>query len=142
MNHCNLASWLRICVVKMFYRLFSVNHYRKKIMGYKLLFHNEVDFKGLEKNFLKTIRQLQDADFKSADVRKMGATNFYRARLSLKDRLLFKPVKHNGTTALLLLEWIKDHNYARSLFLRGALLPPDDQLVPVPAQYFPLVFPI
>jgi len=102
-------------------------------MAYKLLFHNEIDFKGLEKNFLKTIRQLQDADFKSADVRKMGATNFYRARLNLKDRLLFKPVKHNGTTFLLLLEWIKDHNYARSRFLRGALLPPDDQLVPVPA---------
>jgi superfamily I DNA/RNA helicase len=102
-------------------------------MAYKLLFHNEIDLKGLEKNFLKTIRQLQDADFKSADVRKMGATNFYRARLNLKDRLLFKPVKHNGTTFLLLLEWIKDHNYARSRFLRGALLPPDDQLVPVPA---------
>ncbi len=101
-------------------------------MAYKLLFHNEIDFKGIEKNFSKTIRQLQDADFKSADVRKMGNTEYYRARLNLKDRLLFKPVKYNGKTYLLLLEWIKDHNYARSRFLRGALLPPDDRLIPVP----------
>ncbi len=101
-------------------------------MTYDLLYHNELDLNGIQKNFPKTISQLQQADFKSADVRKMGSTGFYRARLNLKDRLLFTPVKHNNKTYLLLLELIKDHNYARSRFLRGALLPPDDQLIPVP----------
>ena len=100
-------------------------------MRYDLLYHNELDMKSLEKDFSKTIKQLQAADFKSADVCKMGNTGFYRARLNIKDRLLFTPVKHNNQTYLLLLEWIKDHNYARSRFLRGALLPPDDQLMAV-----------
>ena len=100
-------------------------------MAYELLYHNELDLKGIEKNFQKTINQLLAADFKSAAVCKMGNTGFYRARLNIKDRLLFAPVKHNNKTYLLLLEWIKDHNYARSRFLRGALLPPDDQLMPV-----------
>ena len=100
-------------------------------MAYELLYHNELDLKGIEKHFQKTINQLQAADFKSADVCKMGNTGFYRARLNIKDRLLFAPVEHNNKTYLLLLEWIKDHNYARSRFLRGALLPPDDQLMPV-----------
>lgn len=104
-------------------------------MAYDLLYHNELDFKSLENSFHKTIRQLQDADFKSADVRKMGSTGFYRARLNIKDRLLFAPVKYAGKTYLLLLELIKDHNYARSRFLRGALLPPDDQLTLVPDKF-------
>lgn len=101
-------------------------------MGYDLLYHNELDLKNLEKDFSKTIQQLREADFKSADVRKMGNTGFYRARLNIKDRLLFTPVKHQAKTFLLLLELIKDHNYARSRFLRGALLPTDDQLMTVP----------
>lgn len=41
-------------------------------MTYDLLYHNELDLKNIEKDFSKTIRQLQAADFKSADVRKMG----------------------------------------------------------------------
>jgi hypothetical protein len=106
-------------------------------MAYDLLFHNELDLKSIEKYFPKTIKQLQDADFKSADVRKMGSTGFYRARLNIKDRLLFTPVKHDNKTYLLLLEWIKDHNYARSRFLRGALLPPEDQFMPVPDAGLP-----
>lgn len=100
-------------------------------MAYELLYHNELDLKSIKKDFPKTIKQLQDADFKSADVRKMGSTGFYRARLNIKDRLLFIPVKHDNKTYLLLLELIKDHNYARSRFLRGALLPQDDQLMSV-----------
>lgn len=100
-------------------------------MAYDLLYHNELELKSIEKNFSKTIKQLKEGDFKSADVRKMGTTGFYRARLDIKDRLLFIPVKHNEKTYLLLLEWIKDHNYARSRFLRGASLPSENELIPV-----------
>ena len=101
-------------------------------MPYDLLYHNELELKSLEKNFSKTIKQLKEGDFKSADVRKMGSTGFYRARLDIKDRLLFIPVKHNQKTYLLLLEWIKNHNYAHSRFLRGAVLPSENELIPVP----------
>lgn len=100
-------------------------------MTYHLLYHNELDIQHLDKNYSKTIKQLQAGDFNSADVRKMTTKGFYLAKLNAKDRLLFTPVKHNGQTYLLLLEFIKDHNYAHSRFLRGASLPADDQLLPV-----------
>ncbi len=99
-------------------------------MGYELLYHNDLDIKSLEKNFGKTIKQLQGGDFKSADVRKMGETGFYRAKLNDKDRLLFSIVHYHNTGYLLLLEEISNHNYAGSRFLRGASLPDDDKLIP------------
>lgn len=99
-------------------------------MAYELLYHSDLDIKSLEKSGGKTIQQLQKADFKSADVRKMGSTGFYRARLNDKDRLLFSLVKYDSTVYLLLLEEIKNHNYAASRFLRGAALPDDDKLLP------------
>lgn len=101
-------------------------------MPYPLLYHNELDIKSVEKTFPKTLHQLQEGDFNSADVRKMGDTQYYRARLDLRDRLLFSFVLFKDRKHLLLLEIIKDHNYAHSRFLRGALLPEDDKLIPVP----------
>ena len=101
-------------------------------MAYSILYHNELDIKSVEKSFPKTLHQLQNGDFKSADVRKMGDTNYYRARLDIRDRLLFSLVVCKGRKHLLLLEVIKDHNYVHSRFLRGALLPEDDKLVAVP----------
>jgi len=101
-------------------------------MAYSILYHNELDIKSVEKSFPKTLHQLQNGDFKSADVRKMGDTNCYRARLDIRDRLLFSLVVCKGRKHLLLLEIVKDHNYAHSRFLRGALLPEDDKLIAIP----------
>ncbi len=102
-----------------------------KLMGYTILHHNELDIKSVEKTFGKTIEQLKKGDFKSADVRKMGNTGFYRARLDIKDRLLFNLVNYQGETHILLLEVIKEHNYAQSRYLRGAQLPDEAQLLPI-----------
>ena len=101
-------------------------------MVYSILYHNELDIKNVKKTFPKTLLQLQEGDFKSADVRKMGDTGYYRARLDIRDRLLFSIVQCKGRKHLLLLEVIKDHQYARSRFLRGAALPDDDKLLPIP----------
>ena len=99
-------------------------------MAYEILYHNELDIKAVEKTFAKTLKQLQQGDFNSADVRKMGDTGFYRARLDIRDRLLFNMVNYQGKKHLLLLEIIKEHNYANSRFLRGAVLPGEDKLLP------------
>jgi hypothetical protein len=80
---------------------------------------NDLNIKSVEKTFSKTLKQLQSGDFKSADVRKMPDTGYYRARLDIRDRLLFNFVSYGGKKYILLLEVIKDHNYARSRFLRG-----------------------
>ncbi|MDR1980897.1 MAG: PhoH family protein, partial [Tannerellaceae bacterium] len=76
----------------------------------------------MEKTFSKTFKQLQAGDFKSADVRKMPNTGFYRARLDIRDRLLFNFVTYENKKYILLLEVIKDHNYAQSRFLRGGMI--------------------
>lgn len=102
-------------------------------MSYHILYHNDLNIKSVEKTFGKTIKQLQEADFKSADVCKMGGTNFYRARLDIKDRLLFSIVSYEQKKYILLLEVIKDHNYTGSRFLRGASIPDDDKLIKITA---------
>ena len=86
---------------------------------FDVLYHNDLDIRSVEKTFPKTLSQLRNGDFKSADVRKMTGSNYYRARLDIRDRLLFNFVTYRQQKYLLLLEVIKDHNYARSRFLRG-----------------------
>jgi hypothetical protein len=76
----------------------------------------------VEKTFPKTLKQLQSGDFNSADVRKMQDTGYYRARLDIRDRLLFCFVTYESKKYILLLEVIKEHNYAHSRFLRGATI--------------------
>ena len=95
---------------------------------FDILYHNDLDFHSVEKTFPKTLKQLQAGDFKSADVRKMSGTHFYRARLDIRDRLLFNFVTCQQQKYLLLLEVIKDHNYARSRFLRGGAQVDEDSL--------------
>ncbi len=100
---------------------------------YPILFFNELDKTKVEKSFAKTLSQLQAGDFKSADVRKLAGAenNYYRARLDIKDRLLFTFIQYNNAKHLLILEVIKNHNYAESRFLRGALLPSNDEVLPI-----------
>ena len=61
----------------------------------------------------------------------MAGTNFYRARLDIRDRLMFNFVTYQDNRYLLLLEVIKDHNYARSRFLNGGAVVNEDKLTPV-----------
>jgi len=96
---------------------------------FDILYHSDLDIQSVEKTFPKTLKQLQAGDFKSADVRKMTGTNFYRARLDIRDRLLFNFVTCQQHKYLLLLEVIKDHNYARSRFLRGGAPVEEDRLM-------------
>ncbi|GAP72899.1 UvrD-helicase domain-containing protein [Candidatus Symbiothrix dinenymphae] len=92
---------------------------------FDILYHNDLDIKSVEKTFAKTLKQLQTGDFKSADVKKMQNSGFYRARLDIRDRLLFNFVTYEQQKYVLLLEVIKDHNYAHSRFLRGASIDED-----------------
>ena len=98
---------------------------------FDILYHNDLDIRSVEKTFPKTLSQLQDGDFKSADVRKMTGSNYYRARLDIRDRLLFNFVTYRQQKYLLLLEVIKDHNYARSRFLRGGASIDENRLEPI-----------
>lgn len=84
----------------------------------QILIYNELEPKAIP-GFAKLQKYLEADDFKSADVKKVG-DNLYRARLNLRDRLLFSIYQHQGRRYALLLEFIKNHAYENSRFLRQA----------------------
>lgn len=94
---------------------------------YQLRYFNELDTKAVEKKYNAVLKQLSAGDFKSAEVKKMANTGYYRARLDIKDRLLFSIARFNGSVFILILELIQNHDYANSRFLRGAVLPDESQ---------------
>jgi TPR repeat protein/superfamily I DNA/RNA helicase len=82
----------------------------------KVLIYNELNPESII-GFDKLIKYLENDDFKSGDVKKVGK-NLYRARLNLTDRLLFSIYRYAGATYALILEYIKNHEYENSRFLR------------------------
>ena len=88
-------------------------------MQYEILYYNALDNKNIEKKFQKTLEQLRNGDFKSAEVKKLKPTPYYRAKLDNTHRLLFQPVSIENKPCLLLLEVIKNHGYEKSRFLHG-----------------------
>lgn len=87
-----------------------------------ILVYNEIEYGKLKKQFDKTVDYLKANDFKSADVKKMVNTGFYRAKLDDTNRLLFKYTRIEGKTFLLLLEIIFNHDYDKSRFLNGSIV--------------------
>ncbi len=82
----------------------------------KVLIYNELNPEIIP-GFAKLQKYLEEDDFKSADVKKVG-DNLYRARLNIKDRMLISFYVHRGQTYALMLEFIKNHAYQNSRFLR------------------------
>ena len=94
----------------------------------KVLIYNELNPKMIP-GFDKLKSYLEKDDFKSAEIKKVG-DNLYRARLNQRDRLLFSIYRHQDQSYILLLEFIKNHAYQDSRFLRqvGSI---DDDKIPV-----------
>ena len=94
----------------------------------KVLVYNELNPKIIP-GFAKLQKYLEDDDFRSAEVKKVG-DNLYRARLNQRDRLLFSIYHHQQQSYILLLEFIKNHAYQDSRFLRqvGSI---DEDKIPV-----------
>ncbi len=88
----------------------------------KVLIYNELNTSGVQKQFKKIFDFLAANDFKSAEVKKMQNTGYYRAKLDDKNRLLFQFVRFNNESYLLLLEVILNHDYDKSRFLNGAIV--------------------
>jgi len=95
----------------------------------QILIYNELDPKAIP-GFAKLQKYLEADDFKSADVKKVG-DNLYRARLNVRDRLLFSIYQHQGRRYALLLEFIKNHAYENSRFLRQASVIDEDKIPPI-----------
>lgn len=78
--------------------------------------------------YRRVVGFLERDDFKSAEVKKLAPTAFYRAKLNDRDRLLFKIFFCHGQRYALALEYIENHAYDKSRFLRGAKI--DETKIP------------
>lgn len=71
------------------------------------------------RKYERVLDQLRRGDFRSAEVRKLRGSGLYRARLDERDRLLFSIGEHGGRSYLLVLEVVRNHDYAKARFLNG-----------------------
>jgi len=97
----------------------------------EILQYNDLDSSKIKSAFERTAQALRAGDFRTADVKKLKGTPFYRAKLSDADRLLFRFGSFSGKIYLLLLEIIHGHAYEKSRFLRGATVN-EAKLEPIP----------
>ncbi|MCX8515310.1 MAG: UvrD-helicase domain-containing protein [Burkholderiales bacterium] len=88
-------------------------------MTYDILYYSDLNYNGLKAKFDKIVQMLQVGDFKSAEVKKLKPSNYLRAKLDDSNRILFAPLKYQNKTYLVILEIIRNHEYAKSRFLRG-----------------------
>ncbi|MBI5504520.1 MAG: AAA family ATPase [Deltaproteobacteria bacterium] len=86
----------------------------------RLLQYKDLDLRRVRPAFDKVRAAIEAGDFRSADVKKLHAGSYYRAKLDYSNRLLLQFARVGGDTVCLALEVIENHAYDRSRFLRGA----------------------
>ena len=90
----------------------------------RVLRYNDLDVTGLSSHVDRAEQVLENGDFRSADVKKLRGTPFYRAKLNDADRLLFRHARQGDEPFLLLLEVIRNHAYASSRLAPLCLMSP------------------
>ena len=88
----------------------------------RLLLHKDLDLRRVRGSFEKIRAAIEADDFRTADVKKLHAGPYYRAKLDYANRLLLQFARVGGETVCLALEVIENHAYDHSRFLRGAVV--------------------
>lgn len=92
----------------------------------RLLLYKDLDLRRVKPAFDNVRAAIEADDFRSADVKKLNAGPYYRARLDYANRLLLQFARvaegEGTTTVCLALEVIENHAYDKSRFLRGAVV--------------------
>ena len=86
----------------------------------RLLTYKDLDLSRVKTSFDKVKAMIEADDFRSADVKKLNPSDYYRAKLDYSNRLLLRFARIGEEMACLALEVIENHAYDRSRFLRGA----------------------
>jgi hypothetical protein len=93
----------------------------------RLLQYKDLNLRRVKAAFDKVKVAIEAGDFRSADVKKLHAGPYYRAKLDYANRLLLQFARieraeadGGAETVCLALEVIENHAYERSRFLRGA----------------------
>ncbi|HSV36813.1 MAG TPA: hypothetical protein VLI46_14725 [Ramlibacter sp.] len=86
----------------------------------RLLLYKDLDTRRVKPAFSKVRAAIEAGDFRSADVKKLAPTSYWRAKLDYANRLLLQFARYGDETVCLALEVIENHAYEKSRFLRGA----------------------
>ena len=88
----------------------------------RVLLYKDLNTRRAKAAFAKVRAAIEADDFRSADVKKLAPTPYWRAKLDYSNRLLLQFARHGDETVCLALEVIENHAYDKSRFLRGATL--------------------
>ena len=88
----------------------------------RVLLYKNLNTKGVKAAFAKVIASLQADDFRSAEVKKLAPSRYWRAKLDYSNRLLLQFARYGDETVCLVLEVIENHAYEKSRFLRGSAI--------------------
>jgi hypothetical protein len=88
----------------------------------RLLLYKDLNTRRVKAAFAKVRAAIESDDFRSADVKKLNPTPYWRAKLDYSNRLLLQFARYGDETVCLALEVIENHAYDKSRFLRGATL--------------------
>jgi len=88
----------------------------------RLLTHHDLDLARVGPLFAKLRQAIERDDFRSAKLKKLSPTPYWRFKLDASHRLLVQFARHGDETVCLALEVILNHAYERSRFMRGAAL--------------------
>ena len=88
----------------------------------RVLLYKDLKTRRVKAAFAKVRAAIEADDFRSADVKKLAPTPYWRAKLDYSNRLLLQFARHGAETVCLALEVIENHAYDKSRFLRGASL--------------------
>jgi len=88
----------------------------------RVLLYKDINTRRVKAAFAKVRAFLEADDFRSADVKKLNPTPYWRAKLDYSNRLLLQFARYGNETVCLALEVIENHAYDKSRFLRGATL--------------------
>lgn len=95
----------------------------------KICLYHTVNPEGIP-GYKKFAQAIAADNFVQADVRKID-TNLYRARLNIRDRLLFSFYRYRGETVCLVLEYLRNHAYHTSRFIRKQGVIDEERFQPV-----------
>src|SRR3989440_9709119 len=86
----------------------------------RVLVYKDINTRRVKTAFAKVRAAIEAGDFRSADVKKLAPTPYWRAKLDYANRLLLQFARCGDETVCLALEVIENHAYEKSRFLRGA----------------------
>jgi len=81
-----------------------------------------------DKKLEKTLQKLKDEDF--SQVKKLSNSPYFRIKVDYENRIIFQFLRYRSENYILVLEYIPNHEYEKSKFLKGKKPSEEDFIFP------------